>query len=121
MWKCYAALLRDTQGGSPRLTFAQARDRWRDYLVAAYKLTPANPTLLEARDALLAAALATDLTDYTLFTQAFAKRGAGVFAVAPDRNSATNTPVVEDFHVGAAIVASSATVKDDVTPVCNGD
>ncbi len=121
LWECFAALLRDTQGGAPRLTFEQARDRWRDYLVAAYKLTPANPTLLEARDALLGVALATDPVDYTRFTQAFAKRGAGAFAVAPDRTSATNTPVVESFSVGAAIVATTAVVTDDVAPACNAD
>ncbi len=121
LWECYAALLRDTQGAGARLTFDQARDRFRDYLVASYKLTPANPTLLEARDAFLAVALASDLTDYTAFTRAFAKRGAGVYAVAPDRNSATNMPVVEDFNVGAAIVPTTAIVTDDVAPVCNAD
>jgi hypothetical protein len=120
LWECFAALLRDTQGGSPRLSFNQARDRWRDYLVAAYKLTPANPTLLEARDALLAAALAGDPTDYALFAQAFAKRGAGVFAVGPDRNSANNMPVVESYAVGAALIATAAVVTDS-DPVCNAD
>ncbi len=121
MWECYAALLRDTQGPTPRLTFAQARDRWRDYLVAAYKLTPANPTLLEARDALLAAALATDEIDYTRFAAAFAKRGAGVFAVAPDRNATDNNPVVESYQTGAALLVTGATVSDDVDPVCHVD
>ncbi len=121
LWECYAGLLRDTQGATPRLTFDQARDRWRDYLVAAYKLTPANPTLLEARDALLAVALATDATDYAIFTAAFARRGAGVFAVGPDRASTTNTPVVEDYSVGAALVAATAVVTDDVSPTCNAD
>ncbi|MFO0600650.1 MAG: myxosortase-dependent M36 family metallopeptidase [Myxococcaceae bacterium] len=121
LWECYAALLRDTQGGSPRFTFDQARDRWRNYLVAAYKMTPSNPTLLQARDALLAVALATDPVDYSRFTVAFAKRGAGVFAVAPDINSANNMPVVESFSVGAALAATTATLTDDVTPQCNRD
>ncbi|MCE9573912.1 MAG: myxosortase-dependent M36 family metallopeptidase [Deltaproteobacteria bacterium] len=121
LWECYAALLRDTQGATPRLSFAQARDRWRDYLVAAYKLTPANPTLLEARDALLAVALATDHADYVLFTAAFAKRGAGVFAVGPDRAAVDNNPVVEDYSVGAAMIASAATIADDIAPACNAD
>ncbi len=121
LWECYASLLRDTQGGAPRLTFAQARDRWKDYLVAAYKVTPANPTLLEARDALLAVAMASDPVDYTRFTQAFARRGAGVFAVAPDRNSANNMPVVESFAVGAAALVTAVSVTDDAGPLCNGD
>lgn len=33
LWECYAALLRD----SGRLTFTQARDRMRNYLVASLK------------------------------------------------------------------------------------
>ncbi|HZD96300.1 MAG TPA: M36 family metallopeptidase, partial [Candidatus Sulfotelmatobacter sp.] len=32
LWECYAALLRDTLGPSPRLTFKQAQDRMKDYL-----------------------------------------------------------------------------------------
>ena len=67
-----------TLGATPRLTFAEARDQWKDYLVASYKLTPLNPTFLEARDALLAAAAATDRQRLQPVRQAFAKRGAGV-------------------------------------------
>jgi large repetitive protein len=121
LWECYAGLLRDTLGAAPRLTFAQARDRMRDYIVAAYKLTPNNPTLLEARDALLAAALAGDPLDHLLFTSAFAKRGAGVFAVAPDRLDPDNNGVVESYAYGAALLARAATLTDDVRPVCAPD
>ena len=63
LWECYAALLRDTLGLSPRLTFKQAQDRMKDYLVAAYKLTPNSPTFLEARDAVLAAAFANEVAE----------------------------------------------------------
>ena len=98
LWECYAALLRETLGATPRLTFAEARDQWKDYLVAAYKLTPLNPTFLEARDALLAAAAATDLRDYNAVRQAFAKRGAGAGAAGPDKwLSLDNNPVVESY------------------------
>ncbi|MCM3902528.1 MAG: M36 family metallopeptidase [Pyrinomonadaceae bacterium] len=100
LWECYAALLRDTLGPNPRLTFEEAQNRMKDYLVAAYKMTPPEPTLLEARDALLAVALVADSTDYLEFWQAFAKRGAGINAVAPDRFSETNTPgLVESFDL----------------------
>ena len=68
LWECYAALL----GDSGRLTFDQARDRMRMYFVASLKLTPVNPTLLEARDALLAAAFAADRDDHALFFRAVA-------------------------------------------------
>ncbi len=93
LWGCYASLLRDTG----RLTFAQAQDRMKRYLVAAYKLTPADPTLVEARDAVFAAIGANDAADLALCRQAFADRGAGAGAVAGDRSSATNAGVVESF------------------------
>jgi hypothetical protein len=121
LWECYAALLRDTLGDTPRLTFAEARDRMRDYVVAAYKLTPANPNLLEARDALLAAALAGDPADFQLFGQAFAKRGAGVFAVAPNRLNPTNSPVVESFAFDKAVAVTNAVLSEGSATVCNPD
>lgn len=85
LWECYASLLRDTLVATPRLTFHEAQERMKNHLVAAYKMTPSQPTFLKARDALLASAKASDLVDYVLFLQAFAKRGAGVDAVSPDR------------------------------------
>ena len=113
LWECYAALLRDTLGSSPRLTFTEAQDRMKDYLVAAYKLTPNSPTFLEARDAVLAAAFANDPKDFVLFAKAFAKRGAGIRAVAPDRFSATNSPgLVESFVSGNDIEFRNASLTD---------
>jgi hypothetical protein len=93
LWECYTSLLRD----SGRLTFDQARDRMKRYLVAAYKSTPVNPTFVEARDALLAAARANDHADCVRFGAAFARRGIGAGAVAPPRNSVTNAGVVESY------------------------
>ncbi len=122
LWECYAALLRDTLGDSPRLTFDQARSRWKDYLVAAYKLTPQNPTFLEARDALLAAAEATDHRDYMLFWQAFAKRGAGVGAVGPDRwTSLDNNPVVESYQADPHFSVVSTTFASTAGTCSDGD
>ena len=48
-----------------------------DYLVQSMKATPLDPTFLEARDALLAVARATDEQDYRSFREAFAARGMG--------------------------------------------
>ncbi|MBM4380224.1 MAG: M36 family metallopeptidase, partial [Deltaproteobacteria bacterium] len=110
LWEGYAALLHD----SARLTFAQAQDRMKRYLVGSYKMTPLSPTFLEARDAVLAVALAADLQDYTLLAQAFARRGAGNEAVAPDRGSQDNRPVVEDYSVGGNLAFVEATIADDV-------
>ena len=56
LWECYSNLLNDTA----RLTFAQAQDRMKRYLVGGYKMTPSDPTFVSARDALLAVMLAQD-------------------------------------------------------------
>lgn len=120
LWECYASLLRDTQGATPRLTFQQAQDRMKLYLVASLAMTPNSPTYLEARDAVLAAAYATDSVDYLLFLQAFAKRGAGIYAVAPDRFSTNHAGVVESFDVLPEISFISTTLDDSVAS-CDTD
>jgi hypothetical protein len=94
LWEVYAALLNDTA----RLSFNEAQNRMLDYLVASLKMTPTSPTFLEARDALLAVANAYDPADYALFWQAFAKRGAGIGAIAPPRYSTSHAGAVEDFQ-----------------------
>lgn len=118
LWECYAALLRDTLGDHPRLTFSQAQQRMKDYLVASLRITPSDPTFLDARDALLAAAFASDPLDYQAFWQAFAKRGAGVRAISAERYSATNRGGLEDFGVGADLNITSLSLDDSVS-ACN--
>lgn len=93
LWEVYVALLQD----SSRLSFNEARQRMKRYLVASYKLTPIDSTFIEARDALLAVALANDPLDYALMKAAFARRGFGVEAVAPVRNSMTHSGLKESF------------------------
>ena len=114
LWECYASLLRDTLGDHPRLTFVEAQQRMKDYIVASLKMTPANPTFLEGRDALLAAALASDATDFREFWEAFAKRGAGIHAVPAQRYSTANTGTVEDFTVGANASLFAVSLDDSV-------
>jgi hypothetical protein len=116
LWECYAELLRATS----RLTFEQARDRMKDYIVAAYKMTPNAPTILEARDALLAVALANDPLDFTAFWQAFARRGAGVGAIGPPRYALDNVGVTESFAVGGDLQFVSFEL-DDSAQSCDGD
>jgi hypothetical protein len=94
LWECYSNLLNDTG----RLTFGEAQDRMRRYLVAAYKMTPVNPTFVTARDALLAVMQARDPKDRDLCLHGFAKRGAGIGAVAPGALSFNNNGVVESFR-----------------------
>jgi MYXO-CTERM domain-containing protein len=116
LWEAYVALLKS----SPRLTFDEARDRMMRYLVAAYKITPLMPTFVEARDALLAAAVARDQQDFAVMWAAFARRGLGMLAVAPDRDAADNKPAVESFVVGNALAITALTV-DDSTTSCDMD
>ncbi|MFO1304146.1 MAG: M36 family metallopeptidase [Burkholderiales bacterium] len=93
LWECYSNLLNDTS----RLTFAQAQDRMKRYLVASFKVTPTDPTFVQARDALLAVMQAQDATDADLCLTGFAKRGLGIGAVAPDSLSEDNAGVVESY------------------------
>jgi hypothetical protein len=111
LWECYVALLRDTG----RLTFDQAQDRMMRYLVGGYKLTPVMPTFVEARDAILAAAVARDPNDFALLWAAFARRGLGMQADAPDRDAPDNRPAVESFVVGNAIAITDVTIDDSST------
>ena len=90
MWECYAGLL----NAHP---FAEARTRMQDYIIAGLKITPADATFVEARDAILAAAKAADNCDYLICANAFAKRGSGPAAVAPARDSTDLTGITEDF------------------------
>jgi hypothetical protein len=117
LWDCYVALLRDTA----RYTFDQANLRMRQYLIASLKLTPSAPTMLEARDAVLAAALATDQKDYELFWAAFARRGMGVGALAPESGSQDNVGVTESYTVGSGISVERIELSDSGPGSCDHD
>jgi len=108
LWQCYAGLLNDT----PRLTFTEAQNRMKTYLVGGYKMTPADPTLVEARNALLSVMYSQDSADGQICANAFAARGAGSAAVAPDRYSTTNVGVVESFTLGPRVTIGTATIVD---------
>ncbi|MEQ1438781.1 M36 family metallopeptidase [Fontimonas sp. SYSU GA230001] len=92
VWECYAGLLND-----PRHSFGEAQRRMKDYIIGGLKMTPADATYTEARDAVLSVALATDFEDYRRCSDGFAKRGNGLNAVAPSRSSTDLTGVQEDF------------------------
>ncbi|MFO1395570.1 MAG: M36 family metallopeptidase [Burkholderiales bacterium] len=113
LWECYSNLLND-----PRLSFAQAQDRMKRYLVAGFKMTPSAPTFTEARDALLSAMLAQDGQDFAACAQGFAKRGLGFGAVSPDRYSTTNAGAVESFTVGGALAITAGALTVDNTTRC---
>src|SRR6185369_13576460 len=74
----------------------------------------------EARDAVLAAAYAGDVTDYQEFCEAFAKRGIGTGAVSPDRFSTDNAGLVESYVCGGDLTYVSSSISADL-PSCDGD
>lgn len=96
----YQALLDEARGTSPRFaSFAEARRRMADYVVAGMVLAPVDPTFTEQRDAVLMAALAREPRDMHLLAEAFAGRGAGSCAASPPRSSRGFTEVQEDGTV----------------------
>lgn len=108
LWGIYSDLLTD-----PRFSFEQAREGMKKLLVAGYKLTPAGPTLVEARDGILLAALGSQDPIYSQVWDVFASRGMGVGAQAPDRNSTNQIPVGESFEVGGLADLTDSRIDDE--------
>jgi MYXO-CTERM domain-containing protein len=106
LWESYRALL----GAHD---YETARRRMGDYLVAGLLLAPPDGTMTEVRDAILAAIGESDPADMLLVAQAFARRGAGSCAVAPDTNSQDFNDVEENFDVGASLTAGAISFVDD--------
>ena len=118
LWECYAALLNAHD-------FQTAQNRMLGYLVAAYKATTRDSTFVEARDALLAVTAAADGADFQLFGQAFAKRGLGTGALAPDRFDTTNgrspnPPLKESFFWGPDLYIQAVNFADSAVS-CDSD
>jgi len=78
---------------------ADAEKRMLRYVIGGLKLTPANPTFMQARNGIVSAAGALDAADVPLVWKGFAKRGMGKNAVAPPASSVNFTEVVENFDV----------------------
>ncbi|MDP1699224.1 MAG: M36 family metallopeptidase [Xanthomonadaceae bacterium] len=117
LWEAYVNLLNDS-----RYSFDDAQYLMQTYLVAGYKLTPPSPTFLDARDALLAAVRGNDEQDFQSFVAAFAKRGMGAGAVAPDRFSADHAGVTESFSTGTALVSAGMSIDPEAEGLfCDGD
>ncbi|MEC9362312.1 MAG: M36 family metallopeptidase [Pseudomonadota bacterium] len=90
VWECYAGLI-------SRHPFDEAHSRMKDYIIGGLKMTPADSTYTEARDAVLSVALATDYEDYAACSRGFAKRGMGLNAISPSRSSTDLVGVIEDY------------------------
>ena len=76
---------------------AVAEPRMLEYVVGGLKVTPANPTFLQGRDAMLSAVAALHPDDTPLVWQGFAKRGMGVDAIGPAASSSSLTGVMESY------------------------
>lgn len=115
LWDSYVGLINDE-----RYTFAQAQSLMKDYLVASYKMTPVSPTYTEARDALLSVAYAKDVDDYKVILAAFAKRGMGLGAQSPSRDSIDHLGVIESFAIEVpALSVVSHTLNPDYVGSAN--
>jgi len=90
-----------------------ARRRMSDYAVAGLLLTPPEATLIEGRDAILAAAGALDTDDMLLLAAAFANRGAGSCAVGPSNDTPGNLGAVDSRTLAARLDASGVSLGDD--------
>ncbi len=120
MWEALVDILKRSQQPGAPYSFEEGRRRMANYVVGGMKLAPANPTFLEQRDAILAAAAAADIEDMKIIASAFAKRGAGSCAVSPATDSTDFAGVVESFEVKAK-VSDLVGGMDDSIQSCDGD
>ncbi|MBK9259751.1 MAG: M36 family metallopeptidase [Polyangiaceae bacterium] len=120
MFEAMVGILKRSQEPGAPYTFEEGRRRIANYVVRGMKLAPANPSFLEQRDAILAAAAAADIEDMKIIANAFAKRGAGSCAVSPDVNSNDYAGVVESFEVKARVGKLDGAMDDSIQS-CDSD
>ena len=111
LWDAYVGLLRDTAHHS----YDEAITQMRDYLVASYKLTPPNPTILEARDAMLVAVLANSGSPSDL--DASPRRSLAVaWASTPSARPPTRRTSLASRRARSAVpISSSPTPRSPTT------
>ena len=114
LFEAYAALIEQSLGPTPKYTFDEARRRMGDYVEAGLKLAPTDPTYTEQRDAILAAAAASDAGDLEVMAEAFARRGAGTCAESPPRDSQDFTGVKESFTIQPNLAIVSIAIDESV-------
>jgi hypothetical protein len=121
LFESYTNLIETLKNATPSVPFEDIKRRMADYLVAGMKATPAEPTFVEQRDAILAAVLATKrMDDFSAIAKGFAKRGLGVGAVAPPATSMDLNEAVENFDYKGATGFVDATIDDSGTS-CDRD
>lgn len=114
LWDCAREIFIRRTGRS----FQQNREAILDYLVAGMKLTPAEPTYTEARDAFLLAIRSSDSRDYDICRRSFVNRGMGSGAVSPDRGSRSFENLLESFsNDDYAVSVVVAGLDDDIRSI----
>jgi Zn-dependent metalloprotease/subtilisin-like proprotein convertase family protein len=99
LWEVRAALIK-------KYGFATGNQLALQLVTDGMALTPAEPTFLDARDAILLADEASnDGENFLEIWTAFAKRGMGLSALAPD--SSTTEGVLEAFDIPGLVVESA--------------
>ncbi|HQU84652.1 MAG TPA: M36 family metallopeptidase [Pyrinomonadaceae bacterium] len=92
---------------------AEGNRRALQYVTDAMKFSPIGPTMLQSRDAIIAAALASDSTDATFIWQGFALRGMGYSASIQNAGTgANNTVVTESFDLPGLTVLEPITITE---------
>ncbi len=76
---------------------AEAEKRVLAYVIGGLKLTPPDPTFIQARDGIYSAVSAIGPADLPEVKAGFAKRGMGAGAIAPPSDSESLAGVVESF------------------------
>jgi hypothetical protein len=101
LWQCARNILADETRG----TFEARKRRILAHLVTGLKMFPTDADFIEARNAVLFAMRASDVSDYELCRRGFAKRGFGAEALAPKRSDDSNDSVRESFSRSEAALS----------------
>lgn len=121
LFEALAGLAGEARATPPRYSFAEARRRMTDAVVAGMIAAPVNPDLTEQRDAILAAVAAGgDLRDLEVMATGFARRGLGSAAVSPPATTTTGLGAVESFTIAGRLGLGDLVVTDDGV-TCDGD
>ncbi|MEZ5429288.1 MAG: M36 family metallopeptidase [Pyrinomonadaceae bacterium] len=105
LWEVRAILIQ--QHGA-----VEGNRRALNYITNGMKLSPLDPTLLQSRDGIIAAAAASDPPDADAVRQAFAIRGMGFSASVDACCGTTTTRVTEAFDLPNVVLVDPFSVSD---------
>jgi hypothetical protein len=121
LFEAYANLIEANRTANPPIPFAETQRHMADYIVTGMKAVAVEPTFIEQRDAILAAAYASKrLDDFSALAKGFADRGFGVSAVAPPTTSTNLNETMENFDYKGKLAFVTANVDDSSTS-CDKD